>query len=140
MDEVKEKLRQLIVEKDLSAIELMAKAVNLDEDRVIEILEEMQQEGLIVGRITEDRRRFFRGDLEIEPKGVEEDVPEFLKFDARPWKIIATIGLIILIAALILRSFFAGNIELENAAYVMFFIGIMTMMFGCYRIGQRKTP
>ncbi len=142
MNDVKEKLKHLIKVKKISAIQLLSEDIGLAEDEVIATIQEMIQEGILEGHFSDDNSRFFlKLDIPEPPtRTVEEEPLPFMEYDTRPGKIVALLGLSVMIAGAILHAAVAGNELAENAFYIMSFIGVATMICGCYYIGRRPTP
>ncbi|MFW9911512.1 MAG: hypothetical protein ACFFEU_03520 [Candidatus Thorarchaeota archaeon] len=144
MSHTRTQLREM-VEDNISSIQLMSERLGIEMDEVVSILNEMIVEGTLEGQVTPDGLRFFRKDVEVSkaPKiEVVDEVPAFLRYDSRPGKIIATIGLAILLIALG-ASYIASEIQsstLLNQAIVMIGIGILLMIIGGYQVGRRPTP
>ncbi len=142
MADAKERLVDLVKNRDLSSIQVMASELSLDEDEVRSFLAELATEGRLNGYITEDGKRFFRSDITVPTPGhtTPEDVPEFLKYDTLPGKFLAFVGLMIMVIAGVLLAIFSGTIYYENLGTALLLIGLVTTMAGCYHIGRRKTP
>ncbi|MBN2230850.1 MAG: hypothetical protein JW779_14780 [Candidatus Thorarchaeota archaeon] len=137
----KEMLIKLVMERDISSIQVMADDLLTDEDTIRNLLEELVSEGKLKGYITADGRRFFRRDVSPPSKELKhEDVPEFMKYNTAPGKYTALIGIIIMIVAGTLLSLFSGIIYYENMGVSLLLIGIAITLTGCCYIGRRKTP
>lgn len=135
-------LVQLIMERDISSIQIMASDLLIDEDTIRDLLKELVEEGRLQGYITEDGRRFFRKDIPIHPskKPKQEDVPEFMKYNSTPGMFLAVIGITMMIMAGVLLALFPRIIYYENVGVSLLLIGVVVALSGCYYIGRRKTP
>ncbi|MFW9918784.1 MAG: hypothetical protein ACFFED_04245 [Candidatus Thorarchaeota archaeon] len=142
MSDKREMLVQLIMERDISSIQIMASDLLIDEDTIRDLLKELVEEGRLQGYITEDGRRFFRKDIPIHPskKPKQEDVPEFMKYNSTPGMFLAVIGITMMIMAGVLLALFPRIIYYENVGVSLLLIGVVVALSGCYYIGRRKTP
>jgi len=142
MDDLREKLRNMIVVEDISAIQIMSERTGLSEDDVRDVLHEIVEAGELSGHFTPDGSRFFRDDIPPPPatKGPEEEPPEFMKYDTRPGRIVATIGFIVVVGSLVGRVIVSGSVAAENVAHISLLAGLVVLMAGCYQIGRRPTP
>ncbi|MDF1539633.1 MAG: hypothetical protein P1Q69_12105 [Candidatus Thorarchaeota archaeon] len=140
----KEILVHHIMGLDVSAIELLAKAVDTDEEDTRTLIEELVKEGKLEGYITEDGRRFFKTQVRVSDKPtillVEEKVPEFLTYNTAPGRFIAIIGVIIDVIGFVSLSVSGGIQYFENLGLVLLLIGTIIAFSGCFWIGRRKTP
>ncbi len=142
MAEKKELLVNLIMDRDISAIQIMASDLLTDEDTIRTLLQELLSEGRIDGYITEDGKRFFKKKLPLHPstEHKQEDVPEFLRYNTAPGRFLALVGVILMIMAGALLALFPRNIYYENVGVTLLLIGVAIALSGCYYIGRRKTP
>ncbi len=143
MDQAKQDLLTLVNEKHISAVQIMANRLGIEEDQVRNLLTQLIEEGLLDGHITEDGSRFFRSNVKVEitPESVEEEyVPEFMKYNTKPGKIVAYIGLMVMVLAIVFMVLFAGNIYYQNIGMVLLGFGLLILLPGLYWIGRRKTP
>ena len=144
MSEAKDQIVKLIVEGDLSSIELIAGRVGLTFEETLGIIQELLSEGKLRGKITEDEKRFFRENVEVSSKPVvqhEEDTPPFMEFNPRPGQLTAIIGLVLLVIGLV--GYFLTpptDVYVANVFSGVLLIGIVIMSGGCYYLGTRKTP
>jgi hypothetical protein len=143
MNELKDRLVNLVVNEDISSIELMCRELELDDDKTRSMLEELCQEGRINGYITEDGRRFFRRDIEVSPLPTihqEESMTNLGTYDSRPGKVTAIIGLILVIIGYSMLWIMGSVLSLENVASAILLVGLAFLLGGCYWIGSHKTP
>jgi hypothetical protein len=99
----------------------------------------------VEGHVTQDGQRFFRETVKVSeaPKiPVQQDVPDFMKYDARPGKIMVIIGFVLIFAGLVI-SFMSSESHsaflLYEAAFLLL-IGVILMMIGGCQISRRPTP
>ncbi len=135
-------LRTLILDGDISAIEILSKRTGRAEEEVVAILEDMVATGEIDGYLTPDRRRFFRRDV-TPPEGTvgkDEYVPEFLAYETRLWRAVALVGLVIVIAGASAVWVFSEDVQAQNVSTLLLTTGLVIMIVGCYQIGRRPAP
>ncbi len=141
--DAKEILIHHIMELDVSAIQLLAEAVDADEEETRILIEELVREGKLEGHITEDGRRFFKTQVRVSDKPSiiqeEDEVPEFLTFNTRPGRFIATIGIIIAVVSLVILSLSGGIQYYENLGLGLLLFGTIILLSGCFWIGRAPT-
>jgi hypothetical protein len=143
MDEAKSKLVSLVNDKDISAVQLMADRLGIDEDGVRKLLIESVEEGLLDGHISEDGRRFFKSKVNVQatPETVEQEyVPEFMKYNTKIGKLVAYIGIMIMVLAGAFIIFLSDSVYYQNLGLVLLLVGLIIALAGLYWIGRRKTP
>jgi hypothetical protein len=143
MDEAKSKLVSLVNDKDISAVQLMADRLGIDEDGVRKLLIELVEEGLLDGHISEDGRRFFKSKVNVQatPETVEQEyVPEFMKYNTKIGKLVAYIGIMIMVLAGAFVVFLSNSVYYQNLGLVLLLVGLIITLAGLYWIGRRKTP
>ena len=140
---MKERLVHLIMQLDLSAIQLLAGEIGLTEEETRELLVEILREGLIDGYITDDGKRIFKNRVDVSDKPViqgKEKLPDFLSYSTTPGRVVAIIGFLVVIAAIIILATSGGIIYNENLGTGLLLLGVLVTLFGCYWVGRRKTP
>ncbi len=143
MIDLKERLVYLIMQRDLSAIQLLAGEIGLTEEETRELLEEILREGLIDGFVTDDGKRIFKNQVDLSDKPAfqgEEKLPDFLTYNTTPGRVAAIIGFLVIIVALIFLATSGGIIYYENLGTGLLLVGVLVTLSGCYWIGRRKTP
>ncbi len=143
MDQAKEDLVTLVKDKHISSIQIMADRLGIQEDGVRDLLGQLRDEGLLEGHFTEDGSRFFRSDVNVEatPESVEEEyVPEFMQYNTKPGRIVAYIGLMVMVLGGIIYYLSAGNLYYQNIGMLLLGFGLIILLPGLYWIGRRKTP
>ncbi|MHA1927752.1 MAG: hypothetical protein ACTSV2_04125 [Candidatus Thorarchaeota archaeon] len=142
MHDNKEKLVSLIMKHNVSAIAILSEKLKLDEEAVIELINELISENGLHGMISEDGVRFFRSDAKVSDAPVilrDDKLPEFLSYDTRPGKVIATIGFIILIGSGLILNY-ATDITEENFGAGLFLVGLVIFLAGLYLVTKKDTP
>ncbi len=142
MNENKEKLVNLVIEHNVSAIMILSENLKLDQEVVIELINELVAENELHGVISEDSKRFFRSDAKVSDAPVihrNESMPEFLSYDARPGKVIAIIGFLILVGGALV-TYFATDVTEADFAAVLFLVGLAIFLGGLYLATKRDTP
>jgi len=137
-----EKLIKLIVEENVSALQLMEDELGLFHDEVLDLIRRAVAEGKVRGMLSEDERRFWKAEVKLSDAPViprEEKEPDFLNYDARPGKIIAVMGLLILIAGGLILNFAADTTE-QDFGTVIIFLGVTVLLIGSYVVSRRDTP
>ncbi|MGQ4912957.1 MAG: hypothetical protein ACP6KW_12365 [Candidatus Thorarchaeota archaeon] len=137
-----EKLIKLIVEENVSALQLMEDELGLSHDEVVDLIGRAVAEGKVRGTLSEDEQRFWKAEVKLSDAPViprEEKEPDFLNYDTRPGKIIAIIGLLILIAGGLILSFAADTTE-QDFGTVITFVGVAVLLIGLYIVSRRDTP
>ncbi|MHA2118814.1 MAG: hypothetical protein ACW98J_07830 [Candidatus Thorarchaeota archaeon] len=144
MTDTKTRLKAM-VDENVSSIQLMSERLGVEMDEVVTLLEEMISDGSVEGQVTQDGLRFFRETVKVSeaPKiPVQQDVPDFMKYDSRPGKIMVIIGFAIIVAGLVV-SYMASDSHsaflLYEAAFLLL-IGIILIMLGGCQVGRRPTP
>ncbi len=142
MTEKKEKLVNLIVEHNVSAIVIMSEKLKIDPEAVVELINELVSEDKLHGILTEDGTRFYRSDAKVSEAPVishEDSEPDFLSYDTRPGIVISIIGAIILIGGSLVNVYATGITE-QNFAAALFLIGLVILFGGLYLVTKRNTP
>jgi DNA-binding Lrp family transcriptional regulator len=142
MSEKKNELIDLVMDLNVSAIQILADRLGITADEVTELINELLEEGKLKGSLTEDSTRFFRSEVKLSeaPRiARDDDQPSFMKFNARPAKITAIVGFIIIAGGLIVNAYALDTVE-QNFAAVLIFLGVMITLAGAYLLSQRKTP
>jgi transposase-like protein len=143
-DETKQQIVKLVVERDLSSIELISEILGIDQEQTVAAILELVEEGQITGNLTSDQTRFFKAEVELSEKPViprkREEAPGFLDFDPRPGRIVAALGTIVFIVGIVGYLLFPDDFNLSNVFAVVMLIGIVLASCGCYYLGTRKTP
>lgn len=143
MDQAKRDLVTLVNEKHISAVQIMANRLGIEEDEVRNLLTQLIEEGLLNGHITEDGSRFYRSNMKVEitPESVEEEyVPEFMKYNTKPGKLVAYVGFMVMVFGGIIYFLSAANLYYQNIGMVLLLFGLIALLVGGYWIGRRKTP
>ncbi len=142
MNENKEKLVNLVVEHNVSAIMILSEKLKLDPEAVIELINELISEDKLHGMISEDGKRFFRSDAKVSDAPVihrDEYMPEFLSYDTRPGKAIAIIGFIVLIGGGLV-NYYATVVPERDFAAILFFVGLAIFFGGLYLATKKQMP
>ncbi|MGY5851943.1 MAG: hypothetical protein RTU92_00080 [Candidatus Thorarchaeota archaeon] len=140
MDSVEEKTQRLvslILEENMSSIALLSMKLLLEENVILDLIESLVEEGTLTGSLTEDERRFFKGQSYV-PKSIEDEISDYSEFNSKPGTIALILGIIIISISAIGISL-APNSGLEVFFYFVLFIGIVFAFAGCYYFGTRKT-
>jgi hypothetical protein len=139
----KDHLAHMVKDENLSSIEVMSDEVGVSQDEVRTMLRELLEQGVLKGRITEDGMRFFQDGVRVSEHPsipTKEEEPEFMKFNTRPGRYAAEAGLAVVVISYLTMAIFGGNMDVENVAVGMIFVGFLLMAAGCYYVGRRKTP
>lgn len=142
MSDKKDELIDLVLMQNVSGIQIFADRLQITTEEVIELINELLEEGKLNGTLTEDGSRFFKSDVKLSaaPTIERDDVPpSFLSFNTRPAITIVILGFIIIVSGLVVNAFAFDVIE-QNFAAVLIFVGLMIILSGLYYISQRKTP
>ncbi|MHA2005552.1 MAG: hypothetical protein ACW960_15925 [Candidatus Thorarchaeota archaeon] len=144
MTDAKARLRAM-VDENISSIQVMSERMGLEMEEVIFLLNEMIGEGSLEGQVTPDGLRFFRDKVKVSdaPKiELPDEGPAFLRYDTRPGKIIAILGLAVLIIGLGV-SYIAAETQSPlflNVAMMLLGIGTILMMVGGCQVSRRPAP
>lgn len=142
MNENKEKLVNLVIEHNVSAITILSETLKLDPEAVIELINELLSENELHGVLSVDGKRFFRSDAKVSDAPVihrDDTMPEFLSYDTRPGKTIAIIGFLVIIGGALVGSN-ATDVTEENFGAVLFLVGLVIFLSGLYLVTKRDTP
>ncbi|MGY5879161.1 MAG: hypothetical protein RTV31_02875 [Candidatus Thorarchaeota archaeon] len=142
MSAKKEKLVNLVVNLNVSAIITLSEKLEVEPETVIEMINELVSEGKLQGKITEDSKRFFRSDAKVSDAPTierEDTLPEFLSYNTKPGYVIAIIGAIILVSGAVVSNI-AVDLAEQNLAAVLFLIGLAILFVGLFLVARRNTP
>lgn len=142
MNENKEKLVNLVIEHNVSAIVTLSENLKIEPEAVIELINELISENKLHGMLTEDGTRFYRSDAKVSEAPVihrDEEEPVFLAYDTRPGFVIAIIGAIVLAAGAIVNNY-AIDVPEHDFAAMLFLVGLAILFGGLYLVAKRKTP
>ena len=142
MSEKKDELVDLVMNENVSAIQILVDRLGITSDEAIELINELLGENRLNGTLTEDGTRFFKTDVKLsEAPTIERDndPPDFTSFNSRPGIVITIIGFIIVASGVIANSFSTDAIE-QNFAAILILVGIFVAFTGLYLISKRKTP
>ncbi|MFW9835199.1 MAG: hypothetical protein ACFFEK_14460 [Candidatus Thorarchaeota archaeon] len=142
MSDKKDEMMNLILKGNVSAIQILSDRLEITPDEVRIIIEELLEEGRLKGSLTEDGKRFFKSEVKLSDAPSidrEDNLPDFMNFNARPAITVTIVGFLIIAAGLIYNSM-ATDIVRQNIATVLIFIGLCVTMGGMYWFSQRKTP
>ena len=142
MSDKKDALIDLVMNKNVSGIQIFADRLKITSEEVIELINELLEEGKLHGTLTEDGSRFFKSDVKLSAApSIERDdaPPSFLNFNAKPAIATVILGVIIIVFGLIVNAFALDVVE-QNFAAVLILVGLMILLAGLYYISLRKTP
>lgn len=142
MSEKKEELIDLILNRNVSAIQILSDKLEVTSDEVIELIQELVEEGSLDGSLTADSKRFFKREVKLSHAPAierEEKPPDFMSFNARPAIATTIVGFLIIAAGVIVNALALDIVE-QNFAAVLIFVGLLVTMIGLYSISRRKTP
>ncbi|MGY5876445.1 MAG: hypothetical protein RTU30_11925 [Candidatus Thorarchaeota archaeon] len=137
MDDKPQRLVRMIIEENISSIPLISRKLSLNEDVIRNLLESLVKDGTLIGNLTDDGMRFYRGEMYV-PKSTLEEFPEHTKFDSQPGRLALIWGIVILAVSSI-GILLAPNNEIMSFFYLLTFFGVLLMIAGCYYFGTRKT-
>jgi hypothetical protein len=134
-----------MVDDNISSIQIMSEKLSMEMNKVESLLNEMISEGFVEGHVTADGLRFFREKVKVSEAPTipaEDDMPDFMSYNTRPGKIIAIIGLIVVVAGLIVSYISSESHSpfLLNAAALLLLAGFILMMLGGYQVSRRPVP
>lgn len=142
MNENKEKLVNLVIEHNVSAIVTLSENLKIEPEAVIELINELISENKLHGMLTDDGSRFYRSDAKVSDAPViprDDEEPDFLTYDTRPGFAIAIIGALVLVGGTLVNNY-ATDIAERDFAAMLFLIGIAILFCGLYLVAKRKTP
>ena len=142
MSEKKDELVDLVLNENVSAIQILVDRLGITSDEVIDLINDLLKEGKLNGTITEDGSRFFKSDVKLsEAPTIErsEDLPDFMSFNSKPGMVTAIIGFIIIAAGVIVNTYSSDALE-QNFAAILILLGMLIAFTGLYCLSQRKTP
>ncbi|TFG30080.1 hypothetical protein EU527_14980 [Candidatus Thorarchaeota archaeon] len=142
VEDKKQLLIQLVMERNVSAIETLSNKIGLPREQVILLIKELLGEGRLEGSLTSDEKRFFKSSVKLSEAPVIEsgyDEPSFLKYDVRPGLATALVGFIIILGGVVVNSFTAIQ-NINDISTILTFVGFSILLVGLFLIAQRKTP
>jgi hypothetical protein len=125
----KQEIAQLI-SNNVSAIPLIAEHLHINESEVILKLEELVEEGILKGTISEDGLRFYRSDVKM-PTISDETVVEVQEDNSMfmiPKAIIVT-GIIMFFAGQIFTRVFAEGTALRETSAGLVLLGLIAIIW-----------
>ncbi|MFW9964290.1 MAG: hypothetical protein ACFFCX_12040 [Candidatus Sifarchaeia archaeon] len=142
MSEIKQELIDLVMNENVSAIQIIADRLEITTPEVIEIISRLIDAGELHGTLTEDGNRFYKSEVKLSkaPKiEREESPPSFLSFNTRPAIVTIIVGIVVLSGGVIVNAFAVDVIE-SNFAAILILIGIIIIVIGLYSLSKRNTP
>ncbi|MBY8998095.1 MAG: hypothetical protein KGD60_10195 [Candidatus Thorarchaeota archaeon] len=142
MSEKKDELIDLVMIQNVSGIQIFADRLKITSEEVIELINELLEEGKLKGSLTEDGTRFFRSEIKLSEAPTiarDDDQPGFMEFNSRPGIVTSIVGLVIIAGGLLVNAYALDTVE-QNFAAVLIFIGMMITLAGLYFLSQHKTP
>ena len=142
MSDKKDGLIDLVMNKNVSGIQILADRLKISTEEAIELINELLEDGKLNGTLTEDGSRFFKSDVKLSaaPTIEREDAPpSFMDFNTKPAIATVVVGIIIMVFGLVINAFALDVVE-QNFAAVLIFVGLMIFLAGLYIISRRKTP
>lgn len=143
MSAQKERLAKLVMDEDLSSVVILSTRLGMGEDEVRLMLQQLVTEGVLKGRLTPDGQRFFRGDLRVSSRATvssPEEEPAFMRYNSRPGKYAAVVGLIVVVSGYVVLTLGHGGMGAETRGIAVMLLGLFILILGCYYVGRRKTP
>jgi hypothetical protein len=120
----------------------LSERTGLKTDDVADLINELMSKGKLNGTLTEDSSRFFKSTVKVSDARViprEEKLPEFLSYNTKPGKVTAIVGFLIL-ASGGLATVLASDLQEENFAALLIFVGLLVFLLGLYFIARRGSP
>jgi hypothetical protein len=142
LEEKKSQLKQLILKENISAIVVISEKLSIDPETAIAMIDELITEGQMIGSFSEDKSRFFKSAVTVSKAPViprEEKPPEFMSYNSKPGKVMASIGFLILAGGVIINAF-ATDIQEQTFASILILIGLLVFLIGLYSIARRGAP
>ena len=142
MSDKKDELIDLVMNQNVSGIQILADRLKISTEEVIELINELLEDGKLNGTLTEDGSRFFKSDVKLSaaPTIEREDAPpSFMDFNVKPAIATAVLGVIIIVFGLVINAITIDVVE-QNFAAVLIFVGLMVLLAGLYIISRRNTP
>lgn len=142
MSNKKQELIDIIMNENLSAIQIIGSRLGITSEEVITQINELLKTGELKGTLTDDGSRFYKSVVKLSdaPK-IERDetLPSFMSFNTRPAIITSIVGILLIGGGVIVNAFARDMIE-SNFAAVLILLGIIILMIGLYTLSKRKTP
>ena len=142
MSEKTDELVDLIINENVSAVQILEDRLGITSDEVVELIKELLETGKMNGTLTDDETRFFKSDVKLSDAPTierDDEPPDFMSFNAKPGIVTAIIGFIIIAAGVVVNSFSTDALE-QNFAAILIFIGMIIAFVGLYFLSKRKTP
>lgn len=142
MSEKKDELLHLVMNENVSAVEILADRLELASDDVVLIIKELLDSGELKGSLAEDESRFFKSDVKLSSApAIERDdsQPSFLSFNSKPAVTLAVVGFLVIAGGIILFEYGRNALE-QNLAAILFLVGIIVAFIGLYWIAKHPTP
>ncbi|MFW9976283.1 MAG: hypothetical protein ACFFDQ_13510 [Candidatus Thorarchaeota archaeon] len=142
MSQKKQELIDIIMNENVSAIQIIGSRLGITSEEVITLINELLKTGELKGTLTDDGSRFYKSVIKLSdaPK-IERDetLPSFMSFNTRPAIITSIVGILLIGGGVIVNAFARDMIE-SNFAAILILVGIIILMIGLYTLSKRKTP
>ncbi len=141
--DTKLRLHDLVTFSKISSIELISEQIGIDEETIKEFLQDLVDEGSIIGTLTEDGKRFYLSDVKISTAPIvthEEYATKPQVKTTKHAKVISLTGIVMMVLGSILRSFVAIDIRFDNVGTAVFMLGIVVLVVGWMLISRANPP
>jgi hypothetical protein len=140
--DLRSKLNEVVSTDRISSLEIISGYVGLDQNTTRELLRELVEEGRIEGNLSEDGARFFLSSIRLSEAPVipHNDIVRSNEVNTKPAKIIALIGIAMIVTGSVMRSLAGLYQNLENAGVAIFMIGLIIVTIGWIQISRNNPP
>ena len=142
MSEKRDELMHLVMNENVSAIEILVTRLGLTSDEVIKVINELLDSGELKGTLTEDGKRFFKSDVKLsQAPTIERTIapPTFVGFNTKPALATALVGFLIIAGGVVVNAN-AADVTEQNFAAILILVGLFITIAGLYCVSQRPTP
>ncbi|NHI90042.1 MAG: hypothetical protein EAX87_11015 [Candidatus Thorarchaeota archaeon] len=142
MSEKRDELLHLVMDENVSAVEILADRLELTSDEVVQIIKELLASGELKGTLAEDESRFFKSDVKLSSApAIERDnsLPSFLSFNSKPAMTLAVVGFLVIAGGIVIYVYGRNTLE-QNVGAILFLLGLIVAFIGLYWIAKHPTP
>ncbi len=134
---------EIVVQNRISLLSMISDMSGIEENLVRSTLEELMDEGTIVGSFTHDGQRFFLSKVKVStaPVAIGKDEGYFIEEkDTKIPKIVFITGIIVMIAGYFLRGLVSIDVIMEHLGGAVLLLGMAIFVVGWLMISRANPP
>ncbi len=141
--EMKTRICQVVLENRISSIDMLSKLVGTGEKETLVILQELLEEGILRGSLSNDGTRFFLSDVKVSDApivGPADTGPVIVEKDTRVAKTIFIVGFVAIASGYIIRGLYGMNELIQNVGFAILMVGIAILVTGWMMFSRANPP